>query len=65
MRPIGANDDLPAYWLDSLVHAREWLSGATLLKIMHHVGIIVFRIYAIINHVHVAAIIFIFNSIKR
>ncbi|KAK2156094.1 hypothetical protein LSH36_222g04005 [Paralvinella palmiformis] len=25
-----------AYWIDSLIHAREWLTGATILKIIDH-----------------------------
>ena len=26
-----------AIWLDSLIHAREWIAGATVLKIMDNV----------------------------
>ena len=32
------NETRQAVWLDSLTHAREWLSGATLMRITAHVS---------------------------
>jgi len=28
-----------AYWIDATIHAREWISTATALKIIDHVNI--------------------------
>ena len=37
-----------AYWIDATIHAREWISTATAVKIINHVNIFLYHFTAII-----------------
>ena len=44
-----------AYWIDGTIHAREWISTSTVLKLINQVMLYILHIYLLITNVNCAA----------